>query len=604
MIVPNSRRVAGHDNPGECEELPAAEEPGGAPRAGWRDLLRSTHGHRAVLLTAMALSLVGGGLGLAQPLLANGTIEAFSHRAPYGVWLAVLASVFVAEAAVSAVAHYLLERTSDGIVLGLRRRIVDRLLRLPMSRYQQHRLGDLITRVAGDTTLLRDALAYDLVEVTVGSFVTVGGIGMMIWLDPVLFVVVAGIVGLTGGLTLLLLKGIRRTVEDAQDSLGGMSAELERALSAIRTVRVLRAEDRERDRIMRLADKAFHDSLATARRDAIVGPAMTLAVHGSMIAVLVVGGLRVAGGEASLAELVGFLLYVTYIAEPMAGLFAVFAMLQRGLAALQRIEDVAQLPIETDELTSPESPPSTRMPVDAQTPAIAFDNVNFAYKPDRPVLREVSFVVPRHRCVAMVGPSGAGKSTIFALIARFYDPTAGRILLDGRDMVRQMSVAECRAAIGLVEQSAPIMDGTLRENITYGRPEATDAEIRRAVELASLDGLVRRLPAGLETHVGEHGDLLSGGERQRVAIARALLPRPQLLLLDEPSAHLDPANEAVLLRTLRQIAAECTLLVIAHRPATIQAADSVILLDQGRVAETGRHSQVAAVIHDNAIRGE
>ncbi|WIX90411.1 ABC transporter ATP-binding protein [Amycolatopsis sp. DG1A-15b] len=592
----SSRRGAEGESPGESDGHPATDEPGGAPRAGWRDLVRSTQGHRAVLVRAMSLSLAGGALGLAQPLLANGTIDAFSRGGAYGGWLTLLAAVFIAEAAVSAVAHYLLERTSDGIVLGLRRRIVDRMLRLPMSRYRRHRLGDLITRVAADTTVLRDALAYDLVEVTVSSFVTVGGIALMIWLDPVLFLVVAGIVGVTGGLTLLLLRGIRRSVEDAQDSLGGMSAELERALSAIRTIRVLRAEDRERDRIVRLADKAYHDSVAAARRNAIVEPAMTLAVHGSMIAVLVVGGLRVAGGEASLAELVGFLLYVTYIAEPMAGLFEVFAMLQRGLAALQRIEDVAQLPTEADVLADPVARPVNRPPVDARTPAIAFHHVDFAYEPDRPVLRDVSFSVPRHSQVALVGASGAGKSTIFALIARFYDPTAGRILLDGQDVVRQVGVDECRAAIGLVEQSAPIMHGTLRENITYGKPKATDTEIRRAVELAGLADLLDRLPAGLDTPVGEHGDLLSGGERQRVAIARALLPRPQLLLMDEPSAHLDPTNEAVLLSTLRHITTECTLLVIAHRAATIEAADRVIVLAEGRVAAMGSHDEVAGLI--------
>ncbi|MEV4049692.1 ABC transporter ATP-binding protein [Amycolatopsis sp. NPDC049688] len=592
----SSRRGAEGESPGESDGHPATGEPGGAPRAGWRDLVRSTHGHRAVLVRAMVLSLAGGALGLAQPLLANGTIDAFSRGGAYGGWLTLLAAVFIAEAAVSAVAHYLLERTSDGIVLGLRRRIVDRMLRLPMSRYRRHRLGDLITRVAGDTTVLRDALAYDLVEVTVSSFVTVGGIALMIWLDPVLFLVVAGIVGVTGGLTLLLLRGIRRSVEDAQDSLGGMSAELERALSAIRTIRVLRAEDRERDRIVRLADKAYRDSVAAARRNAIVEPAMTLAVHGSMIAVLVVGGLRVAGGEASLAELVGFLLYVTYIAEPMAGLFEVFAMLQRGLAALQRIEDVAQLPTEADVLADPVARPVNRPPVDARTPAIAFHHVDFAYEPDRPVLRDVSFTVPRHSQVALVGASGAGKSTIFALIARFYEPTDGRILLDGQDVVRQMGVDECRAAIGLVEQSAPIMHGTLRENITYGKPEATGTEIRRAVELAGLADLLDRLPAGLDTPVGEHGDLLSGGERQRVAIARALLPRPQLLLMDEPSAHLDPTNEAVLLSTLRHITTECTLLVIAHRAATIEAADRVIVLAEGRVAAMGSHDEVADLI--------
>lgn len=561
---------------------------------GPTSLVRVTRGHRLPIAGAMGLALLGGVTGLAQPLLATKTIDAFSGNRPYAVLLTFLAVVFLAEAVITAFSHYLLERTGESIVLGLRLRIVDRLLRWPMRRYQQHRLGDLLTRTTSDTTLLRDSLAYDLVEATVGVFIIIGGIAMMIWLDAMMFLIVAVIVGTIGGLTMLLLAGIRTSVEDAQDSLGGMSAELERALSAIRTVRVMRAEGREKDRIGRLAQDAYENSLQAVKRNAVINPAMTLAVHGAMITVLVVGGLRVAGGGTSLADLVGFLLYVTYIATPMANMFDVFATLQRGLAALQRVDDVTRIPTEDEEITRPATtrPRAHGNSPDPEAPAIEFRDVGFSYEPDRPVLREVSFSVERRSHVALVGPSGAGKSTIFSLIARFHDPQTGQILLGGRDSSHEMSVDECRRAISLVEQSAPVMHGTLRENIVYAKPEAEDAEIARAVELASLQGLVQRLPQGLDTPVGEHGSALSGGEQQRVAIARALLPRPQLLLLDEPTSHLDAANEAVLARTIEHITAECTLLVIAHRPSTIQAADKTVLLDHGRVEAIGPYREV------------
>ncbi|SHF62258.1 ABC transporter ATP-binding protein [Streptoalloteichus hindustanus] len=567
-------------------------------RVNWRDLVRVTRGHRGAISAALGLTLVGGAMGLAQPLLATRTIDEFSHNRPYQMLVSLLAAVFVAEALITAVGHYLLERTGEGVVLGVRLRVVDRLLRWPMRRYQQHRLGDLLTRTTSDTTLLRDSLAYDLVEASVGVFIIIGGIATMIWLDATMFLIVAAIVGTIGGLTTLLLKGIRSSVEDAQDSLGAMSAELERALSAIRTVRVMRAEGRERDRIGRLAREAYANSLQAAKRNAVINPAMTLATHGAMITVLVVGGMRVASGGTSLAELVGFLLYVTYIATPLSNLFDVFATLQRGLAALQRVEDVARIPVEDEEITRPvtTSPRAPERPVTADTPAIEFRGVGFAYEPERPVLRDVSFSIPRNSHVALVGPSGAGKSTIFALIARFYDPRTGHILLDGRDTAHEMTVEECRASISLVEQSAPVMHGTLRENITYAKPEATDAEIARAVELASLEGLVQRLPEGLDTPVGEHGSALSGGEQQRVAIARALLPRPRLLLMDEPTSHLDAANEAVLTRTIEHISAECTLLVIAHRPSTIRAADRIVVLDHGRVEAVGSYPEVAHLL--------
>ncbi|MEU7133429.1 ABC transporter ATP-binding protein [Streptomyces sp. NPDC046261] len=561
-------------------------------RVGIRDLLRVTQGHRKALFLALALSLVAAAMGLAQPMLATKTINEFSHHRPYLLLTVVLGVVFVVEAIVSACAHYSLERTSEGIVLGLRQRLVGKLLRLPMRRYERHRLGDLLTRTTSDTTLLRDSLAYDLSEVVVGAFVIVGGISMMIWLDASLFLIVLVIVGAIGGLTMLLLAGIRKAVEDAQDSLGAMSAELERALSAIRTVRVMRAEDREQERIGRMARQAYEQNLQAAKRDAVVGPAMTLAMHGSMMAVLVVGGIRVAGGESSLADMVGFLLYITYISAPMANIFDVMATLQKGLAALQRIEAVAQQPGEDDATPAPAPVPAPPAP-DAATPAVELRDVGFGYEPGRPVLHDVSFTVPRNTHVALVGPSGAGKSTVFGLLARFHEPDRGQILLDGVDITTGMSREQCRSMMSLVEQNAPVLHGTLRENIAYARPEATDEELRRVITLASLDELVRRLPRGLDTPVGEHGDMLSGGERQRVAIARALLPRPRLLLLDEPTSQLDAANEAALTRTIEQITQECTLLVIAHRPSTIRAADAVVALESGRVVATGTHEEVA-----------
>ncbi|MFC9885001.1 ABC transporter ATP-binding protein [Streptomyces libani] len=573
-----------------------ADEPEEPLRVGLRDLLRVTRGHRRAIAVALVFSLIAAGLGLAQPMLATKTIQEFSGGRPYLTLAVLLGVLFVVEAVVAGVASYSLERSSEGLVLGLRLRIIDKLLRLPMRRYESQRLGDSLSRTTSDTTMLRDSLAYDLSEVVVGLFVVVGGVAMMVWLDAALFLIVLAIVGVIGGLTLLLLAGIRKAVEDAQDSLGGMSADLERALSAIRTVRVMRAEDRERERIGQLARQAYQQNLQAAKRDAVIGPMMTLAMHGSMMVVLVVGGIRVASGEGSLADLVGFLLYITYISAPIANMFDVMATVQRGLAALQRIEEVTQLPGEADSTpaTAPAAGPAAVPTAEGTTPAVEFREVTFSYDADRPVLRQVSFTAPHHTHVALVGPSGAGKSTLFALLARFYDADEGQILLDGIDITRQMSIDECRSKMSLVEQTAPVMHGTLRDNITYACPEATDEQIQRVVELASLNDLVRRLPEGLDTAVGEHGDMLSGGERQRIAIARALLPQPSLLLLDEPTSQLDAANEEALTRAIAQISRECTLLVIAHRASTIRAADTVIALDNGRVTDTGTPEEITA----------
>ncbi|WP_433269056.1 ABC transporter ATP-binding protein [Actinosynnema sp. CS-041913] len=565
-------------------------------RIGFRQLLAATRGHRKSIAIALVLTLVGAGLGLVQPLVAMRTIETVTGGGAISWLLVLLAVMFVAEAVVDTFGRYWLERSGESVVLGLRLRLIDRLLRLPMRVYDRHRVGDLLSRTTSDTTLLRDAIAYDLVDMSSGIFIVVGGLAAMVWLDPLLFLIVAVVVGGIGGVTLFVLSGIRSATESAQDNLGRMSAELERALTAIRTVRAMRAEDREKDRIGACARTSYEQNLRSARLDSISGPAVTLSAHGSLIVVLVVGGARVANGHLTLAELVAFLLYVSYIAMPAAGLFELVATLQKGLAALQRVHDVVELPVETDRPGPRRGPVTTTGPTDAPRPALELRDVWFSYQPDRPVLRGVSFTVPHHGHVALVGGSGAGKSTIFALVERFYDPDRGTILLDGHDLHADLTIAQARARIGLVEQTSPILHGSLRENIAYAVPDAPEDQIHRVLAMTNLTGLVDRLPDGLETQVGEHGGMISGGERQRLAMARALLPRPGLLLLDEPTAHLDAVNEAAFARTIEQVSTECALLVIAHRGTTVRLSDTVVALDGGRVTAIGPYEEVAQEI--------
>jgi ATP-binding cassette subfamily B protein/ATP-binding cassette subfamily C protein len=271
--------------------------------------------------------------------------------------------------------------------------------------------------------------------------------------------------------------------------------------------------------------------------------------------VLVIDGLRVNGNVNSLGDLVAFLLYASYLVLPLSSVFRAVGLIQRGMGAYQRIEEVLGLPAEPAAATVAPAPATAGVAsgsragrpgaVAAPAPALVLQDVRFAYAPDRPVLQGVSLTVPHRRQVALVGRSGAGKSTVFALVARFYEPDSGRLLFDGHPAT-ELSRTECRARIAVVDQSTHVVQGSLWDNITYAVPEPTVAEVRRVVELAQLDTLVRRLPGGLACPLGERGGTLSAGERQRVALARALLARPALLLLDEPSSHLDAVNEKAL----------------------------------------------------------
>ncbi|MGA5566667.1 ABC transporter ATP-binding protein [Streptomyces platensis] len=565
-------------------------------------MYRLTTGHRASVVVATVLTLAGSALGLAQPLVAKHLVDASGQGEVFWPLLALLAVLFAAEAATGAVGRFVLERMGERVVRGLRHGLVARLLRLEMREYHRHRSGDLISRVTADTTLLREVVAQALVDLVTGALVAAGALVLMVWLDPLLLLLVTATVATAAVIVASLLKGIRAASERMQSSVGAIAADLERAFGALPMVRVHRAEDREAARIGERVDAAYSAGVRTAKLASLMSPAVELAVQGSFLLVLVIGGLRVNGHRNSLGDLVAFLLYASYLVLPLSSVFRAAGLIQRGMGAYRRIEQALALPAEPALPDGARAVlPTVRAPTPEwaepagrdEVPALALRDVRFGYAPDRPVLHGVSFTVPRRSQLALVGLSGAGKSTVFALVARFYEPDSGTVLFDGRPAAG-LSRGECRARIAVVDQSTHVVQGSLRDNLTYAVPDAGDAEVRRVVELARLEGVVDRLPGGLSGVLGERGCTLSAGERQRVALARALLARPSLLLLDEPTSHLDAVNEAALTAVMNEVAQDCALLVIAHRLSTVQHADRIVVLENGRSVASGHHEELLA----------
>jgi ABC-type multidrug transport system fused ATPase/permease subunit len=554
----------------------------------WRVLLAYARPFRLALLVGGLLSLATGAVGLALPLVARRLVGDLAHDRAVGGVLLLLAVLALANAGIGALGSYVQERAAESVVLSARRRLVAHLVRLRIPAVDRSEPGDLMARVTSDTTLLREVTTGSLVSAATSTVMLLATVTLMALLDPLLLAVTVAVLGGAQAVIGLVVPRIARAATRAQESVGAMGTALERMLGAVRTVKASGAERREGQRVDAAAVSAWRAGVRAAKWQALAGNTAGLAVQVSFIVVLGLGGARVASGAIDVGTLVAFLLYLYYLLPPMRELAGVASQYQVGVAAVGRIRQAQRLP------TEPDSPPADLPRPGAAPATVAFEQVRFRYRPELPEAHcGLSFAVPARGMTAFVGPSGAGKTTIFSLIERFYEADAGRVLVDGTD-VTDWPLAELRAAIGYVEQDAPVLSGTLRENLLFGAPDAGDAELRQVLRTTRLDGQVARLPDGLDTLVGHRGTRLSGGERQRVAIARALLRRPRLLLLDEATSQLDAVNEAALRDTIAAVARTTTVLVVAHRLSTVTMADRIIVVDAGRVRALGTHAELLA----------
>ncbi|MEU6704587.1 ABC transporter ATP-binding protein [Streptomyces wuyuanensis] len=586
-------------------------------RETFRALYRHFRPHRWTVAIGAVLALLGSASGLLQPLAAKALVDRLGAGESIDGILLVLTALVVLGTVVHAFGAYVLERTAESVVLAARRTLIGRLLRLRIPEVERTQPGDLMSRVTSDTTLLRAVTTQSIVSAVTGSLATAAALVMMAVMDAVLLGVTVGVILLIGGAVALAMPRIARSTQRAQEAVGEISTVLERAFGAFRTVKASGAEEREAAVVDEAARRAWRYGVRSAKWQSVAGSSVGLAVQVSFLAVLGIGGARVASGAISVSTLMAFLLYLFYLIEPVTELVEAASQYQVGSAAVARIAEAERL--ETEEL-SPAGPRRQAGPVGPVGPdrsgpgrplgaerpgsqvadapggaaSVRFEDVAFRYRDDLPYVHHgVTFEVPGAGMTAFVGPSGAGKTTVFGLVEGFYEATGGRVLVDGRD-VRDWPLAELRAAIGYVEQDAPVLAGTLRENLVFAAPGATEDEIRDVLVRARLDALVDRLPDGLETVVGHRGSKLSGGERQRVAIARALLRRPRLLLLDEATSQLDAVNELALRDVVAEVAREVTVLVVAHRLSTVTLADRIVVMDAGRVRAVGTHAELVA----------
>jgi subfamily B ATP-binding cassette protein MsbA len=547
----------------------------------------------ALSIAAVCLVL-SAGVGLAFPRIVQYLLDAafISGNAQDLDRIAIrLLALFAVQGALNFAQVYLLSATGERVVATLRQDLFAHLVRLSPGFFTERRTGELISRLSADIAMLQSVMSHQVSEFARQALFLVGGIAMLLLTHPRLTATTLAVVPVVVGAAWLFGRRLRRASTGVQDRVAEATASAEEAFSQIRTVQGFTREALESDRYHAHLVEVVVAAIRRARiRGAFFG-IITFFSFGGLVAVLWQGGRLVLGGALTPGALVSFLLYAITVAAAVGALASLFGSYQDAVGAAQRVFELLDTRSEVADPPHPRGLPRTRRGHGAD---VRVEHVTFRYSPALPdALYDVSFRIEPGETVALVGPSGAGKTTIAALLPRFWDASEGRVLIEGID-VRELALEELRGAIGIVPQEPTLFSGTVRENIAYARPGASEADITAAARAAHATEFIDRLPQGFDTRVGERGVKLSGGQRQRLAIARVFLKDPAIVILDEATSSLDSESERLVGEAMEELLRGRSTLIIAHRLSTVRRADRVIVLDRGRVVEEGSHADLLA----------
>ncbi len=550
--------------------------------------------YRGKLVIATFALVASGLLALAFPMAVRYLLDAaFVNRDREQLdRIAIgLVLLFTVQAGLNYIQAYLLSAVGEQSVAGLRKELFARLLEMPPGFFAERRTGELTSRLTADVGLLQGVLSHQVSEFSRQILSLVGGVILLTWLQPRLTLTALAVSPLVVGSAIYFGRRLRTITTGVQDRLAEATGVAEEAFSQIRTVQSFVQEPTERARYGERVAASVQTALQRARVRGVFFGMLTLSTFAGITFVLWQGGLLVLEGELTAGSLVSFLLYTITIAASIGALASSFGAYQEAVGASERVFEILEM---DPAIADPPSPGRLVTPVAGR---VVFQGVYFRYHDDpaQPwTLEGVDLEVAPGEVVALVGPSGGGKTTLVSLLPRFWDVNDGHVRLDGHD-VRSLRLADLRGAIGVVPQEPALFSGTLRENIAYARPGATDSEIEDAARAAHAHEFVERLPMGYDTLVGERGIKLSGGQRQRVAIARAILKDPAVLILDEATSNLDTESERLIEDAMSRLLVGRTTLIIAHRLSTVRRADRLVALDRGRIVEEGNHAELLAL---------
>ncbi|WP_134681871.1 ABC transporter transmembrane domain-containing protein [Paracoccus ravus] len=558
----------------------------GALRALW-PFIRP---YKGLLAAAMVALTVTAGISLTLPLAVRRVVDGFDAGAHlldqyFGAALAIVALLAVG----TGMRYYLVTRLGERVVADIREAVFNRVITLSPAFYERVLTGEIISRITTDTTLIQSVIGSSVSIALRNFLILIGGMVMLVWTSAKLSGLMLVLVPLIVVPIIVLGRRLRALSRENQDWIAQSSGAASEALLSAQTVQAFTHEAPTQARFRDVTEKSYASAMKRVGTRTVMTVIVIFLIFSGVLGVLWIGARDVRTEMMTVGELVQFVIYAVLVAGAVGALSEIWGELQRAAGATERL---TELLTARDQLTDPATPKALPRPAKG---AISLKDVTFHYpsRPDVSALENISLEIPPGETVALVGPSGAGKTTIIQLLLRFWDPASGHVAIDGIDL-REMARADFRRDIALVPQEPVIFAATARENIRFGRPEATDAEIEAAARAAHAHEFLTALPEGYEAQVGERGVMLSGGQRQRIAIARAILRDAPILLLDEATSALDAESERLVQAAVDDLSRDRTTIIVAHRLATVKKADRIVVFDHGRIVAQGRHEDLVA----------